>query len=63
MEKVKADDFDYLGYDELYDLYDLEDEIEAVEPKDDLEPDNKTLLATEIKSEADSINEADHEKI
>ncbi len=50
MEKVQADDFDYLGYDELYDIYDLEDEIEAVEPKDDLESDDKTLLATEIKS-------------
>jgi hypothetical protein len=37
MERVEADDFDYLGYDELYDLYDLEDEIDAMEPKDDID--------------------------
>lgn len=65
MKRVEADDFDYLGYDELYDLYDLEDEIEATEPKEDLE-DNKAFLSTSTgtkDTENPKLNNADHQKI
>ena len=51
----------------MYDLYDLEDEIEATEPKDDLD-DTKSFLSTDMKTieinhEEVKVNDADHEKI
>ena len=68
MQRVEADDFDYLGYDELYDLYDLEDEIEATEPKDDLEDNMNSFLSTEMKTggmpyQNMQTNDVEHEKI